>query len=275
MPGAGRFSMLRGASLADLTPVIQFQQHGGLNQRWRFLGGGDTFFIKSSASESSFTPTWLSVEGSSLDDGARIIQSSNEHPENRDGQIWKLVLASIFVFRQRGIRVKSLLTGLVWDVRGGSLEDGAPIIQFTDHGGLNQRWRFEESDGGFFKIISSASGKVLDVRDGSLEDGAPIIQSTDHGGPSQQWQLVAVIPDVREGLTGDRQIPFMLTNRLSGKVVSLGPGAAPTDANVRQFSKVNTGPFDTRDRNWILLEEPATQPPVLHPSLGENKQKSK
>ena len=42
---------------------------------------------------------------------------------------------------------------------GGSLEDGAPIIQFKDNGGLNQRWRFEDSGGGFFKIISLASGR--------------------------------------------------------------------------------------------------------------------
>ena len=138
---------------------------------------------------------FLCVEGASLDDGARIVQSSSERPEHRDLQRWKLVLASIFVFRERGVRVMSPLTGLVLDVRGGSLEDGAPIIQFKDHGGLNQRWRFEESGGGFFKIISLASGKVLDVRDGSLEDGAPIIQSTDHGGPSQQWQLVAASPE--------------------------------------------------------------------------------
>jgi alpha-L-fucosidase len=69
----------------------------------------------------------------------------------------------------------SQLTGLVLDIEGGSLENGAPIIQSENDGRDTQRWFVSQRlSGGFVKIMSLASEKVLDVEGGSLEDGAPI-----------------------------------------------------------------------------------------------------
>ena len=75
------------------------------------------------------------------------------------------------------------------DVNGGSLDDGASIIQWQCHGGDNQQWRLEVAGDGYSRIVSRHSGKCLDVNGGSLDDGASIIQWQCHGGDDQQWRL--------------------------------------------------------------------------------------
>ena len=242
---SGKVLDVKGGSLEDLAPVIQFESHGGPNQRWKFVvfpldSDNCLCHIVSLASEKS-----LDVESLSLDNGARIVQFGPPEVELQlRTQLWKLVLAGISSAGPHGVR--SNRTGRVLDVSGGSLEEGAAIIQFRDHGGPNQRWRFEELGGGFFKIISLASGKVLDVSGGSLEEGAPIIQSTDHGRPSQQWQLAAVAP------LNDRLPVFKFTNRSSGKFLSLAPGAD----SQKIVQKSNSPDLGSAGMQWTLFEDP-------------------
>ena len=75
------------------------------------------------------------------------------------------------------------------DVNGGSLDDGASIIQWQCLGGDNQQWRLEVAGDGYSRIVSRHSGKCLDVNGGSLDDGASIIQWQCHGGENQNWLL--------------------------------------------------------------------------------------
>ncbi|GAA2965392.1 RICIN domain-containing protein [Actinokineospora diospyrosa] len=77
------------------------------------------------------------------------------------------------------------------DVDGGSLEDGANVIQWSCHGGLNQQWQLVlvESDD-IYQVFSAGSGKCLDVSGASTDNGASVIQWECHGDLNQQWQLI-------------------------------------------------------------------------------------
>jgi hypothetical protein len=91
-------------------------------------------------------------------------------------------------------RITALHSGLVLDVAGGSLDRGAPIIQWNWHGGPNQRFAVDEIDTGStsgrtFLLRAQHSGLVLDVVAASQDNGAAIIQWDRHGGPNQQWRL--------------------------------------------------------------------------------------
>ena len=57
-------------------------------------------------------------------------------------------------------------SGKCLDVSGGSLGDGASIIQWQCHGGANQQWRLEVAGEGYSRMVSRASGKCLDVTAG-------------------------------------------------------------------------------------------------------------
>jgi hypothetical protein len=86
--------------------------------------------------------------------------------------------------------IVSQSSGKVLDVAGGVCDDGASIIQWPLHGGVNQQWRLEPAGNGYVRIVSRLSGKVLDVAGGVNDDGASIIQWPWHGGANQQWRLV-------------------------------------------------------------------------------------
>jgi len=74
--------------------------------------------------------------------------------------------------------------GMVLDVEGGSSKQGAKLIVWPFHGGLNQRFRFDNM--GF--ITSVISGLVLDVEGGPIK-GKNIIQWQAHGNANQKWKL--------------------------------------------------------------------------------------
>src|SRR5215218_5488833 len=92
---------------------------------------------------------------------------------------------------------QSLHSLMVLDVTGGSVDNGAPLIQWDMHGGDMQRFRIEPLGGGQFALRAVHSGKVLDVSGWSADNGAPIQQWDWHGGNNQLWQIV--MPAARPG----------------------------------------------------------------------------
>lgn len=84
--------------------------------------------------------------------------------------------------------VRSADTGMVLDVSGSSLGNGARVQTYAWNGGANQRWRGQGSRENFV-LVNVHSGKCLDVRDGSQSDGAALIQYECHGGANQRWHV--------------------------------------------------------------------------------------
>ena len=73
----------------------------------------------------------------------------------------------------------SVVNGLVADIKGGSMSDGAQLILWDWHSGANQRWKMiplTGADEGYHQILSVNSGLVLGVEDSSHENGARIVQ---------------------------------------------------------------------------------------------------
>lgn len=76
------------------------------------------------------------------------------------------------------------------DVSGGSTNDSAAIIQWTNNASANQQWVITQISGNDYKVINVNSGKAMDVIGNSTADGAKIEQrtylSTDN---SQVWTI--------------------------------------------------------------------------------------
>ena len=130
------------------------------------------------------------------------------------------------------------------DVSGGSLDDGASIIQWQCHGGANQQWRLEVAGDGYSRVVSRHSGKCLDVSGVSTEDGARIIQWPCHGGANQQWRLEAV----GEG--------YRLVARHSGKCLDVTGWSTDNGTGILQW-QCHGGANQT----WLL--RPVSSPPPL------------
>jgi hypothetical protein len=71
------------------------------------------------------------------------------------------------------------------DISAASITKGAANIQWTDNGGLNQRWQLIDAGGGYYNIKNTNSGLILDISGGSTVDGTQGVQRTDNGGLNQ------------------------------------------------------------------------------------------
>ncbi|MFG2911462.1 RICIN domain-containing protein [Kitasatospora sp. NPDC048298] len=69
--------------------------------------------------------------------------------------------------------------------------DGS-VVQWTGHGGANQRWTLAAVGDGVYTLTSVSSGKVLDVSGASRDDGARVQQWPGNGSGAQQWKVTEV-----------------------------------------------------------------------------------
>ena len=127
-------------------------------------------------------------------------------------------------------------SGKCMDVVSGSTEDGAEIIQYTCHGGLNQRWQIQDAGGGYVQIVSQSSGKCVDVADESTANGGRIIQWPCNGQANQQWEL----RDVGGGYT-------QIVSRHSGKCIDVVDGSTADSARLQQYDC-----HDGNQQQWSL-----------------------
>ncbi|GAB4085678.1 ricin-type beta-trefoil lectin domain protein [Myceligenerans cantabricum] len=115
-------------------------------------------------------------------------------------------------------------SGRCVDVVGASTEPGAEIIQYTCHGGANQRWALTDLGNGYHRVVNQGSGLCLDVDGASTADGARAIQWTCNGGTNQQWALRDAVGGVE------------LVARHSGKCLEVLDQATENNARLDQYS---------------------------------------
>ena len=90
-----------------------------------------------------------------------------------------------------GYIITAKQSGLVLDVSGGSMADGATVWQWEDLGGLNQRWIFEPADDGCY-YIRAMQGQYLNVSGGSTSNGSKLISFRFEGGDNEMFKLQRV-----------------------------------------------------------------------------------
>jgi hypothetical protein len=169
----------------------------------------------------------------------RTIMTNASSMTPSSGQLYKLVCAN---------------SGKVLDVDGGSVQDGAKVQQWTDHGGANQQWSFEAvgpvNGQPAYKLVCANSGKVLDVTGGSLQAGAAVVQWPYQGGANQQWYVLDV---------GNSTCTIQSVG--SGKVLDVEGASLQDGAQVLQWDDHNGA-----NQHWFLLPVPsqpsATSQPV-------------
>jgi uncharacterized protein (DUF1800 family) len=127
-------------------------------------------------------------------------------------------------------------SGKCLDVSGVSMDDGAPVIQWTCNGGLNQRWTLQPAADGYYNVVAGHSGKMLDVSGVSVDDGARVIQWPSNGGQNQQWLPQAVGGGY-----------YTLTVRHSGKVLDISGVSTDDGAPAIQWT-----PNGGANQQWLL-----------------------
>lgn len=113
---------------------------------------------------------------------------------------------------------------LAADVSGGSLSNGAPVIQWPYWGGNNQQWQLSTTGNNYFTVSNRNSGQLLDVNNGSTTAGTSIVQNATNGNTSQQWQVI----DIGFGY-------YQVLNRNSEQSLDVDGAAVSNGASIIQW----------------------------------------
>jgi hypothetical protein len=89
-------------------------------------------------------------------------------------------------------RITNAASGLVLDITGRSMDNGADAILWSYNGGDNQKFAFIPTSDGYYRITPSHSTKPLEITDASTADEAIIQQYRYWLHNWQQWKLEPV-----------------------------------------------------------------------------------
>lgn len=147
-------------------------------------------------------------------------------------------------------------SGKCLDVSGASGNNGAAIIQWSRHEGLNQQWRIDSVGNGWYTLTARHSGKVLDVSGVSQAVGADVHQWTATGGANQQWRIEP---------TGGGW--YKLIARHSGLCLDVDGASTANAAVIQQWT--DNGSSAQRWRLDLLLEPPTAVAAMDHNDAGQ------
>lgn len=99
-------------------------------------------------------------------------------------------IISEFPLIENGVyKIRSVISGKLIDVPGGSNENGTVLHQWEDNGSLFQQWRaVRQSDG--YSFVCVYNEKVMDITSGSASEGAKLTQYDYNGSAAQRFKLV-------------------------------------------------------------------------------------
>ncbi|WP_406154902.1 RICIN domain-containing protein [Streptomyces sp. NBC_01023] len=132
--------------------------------------------------------------------------------------------------------------GQVANVRGGSTENGAPVIQYPWSGKANERWEADSALGGYYRFKSVGSGKCLNVRGGGSENGAQVIQYTCGNSDNELWKFVP------------KGIGYQVVVKSSGKCLNVRGGVGVGN----DLIQYECTPRGVANDVWLPVWEPHT-----------------
>ncbi|NDG84249.1 MAG: hypothetical protein EBX52_04325 [Proteobacteria bacterium] len=192
-------------------------------QRWRLgqvsANGGTLYEIISQASGKC-----LSVENSSLSDGARIKQATCTKSANQ-----------LFVMSQEGIRFRfqAVHSGRCLDLNGGHADNGNPFIQWAClTGNANQLFlkvKTEEFTPNHWYQLRQAGGKCVDIDGSRLASNGVVAQLWECWGGAQN-QLFQFVPFTGSGG------PFQIKVKGSGKCLDVTGAGSANGVMIQQYA---------------------------------------
>jgi hypothetical protein len=125
----------------------------------------------------------LDVPGASLKQDVQLQQYTCSGADNQKFQLTPVT---------GGYKVTNKHSGLGVNIRYGTAQNGAAVIQWPYSGEANEIWNTHPNVDGSYTLTVNSSGKCMDVVGQSTKDGALIQQWQCTGVANQKWSLVPV-----------------------------------------------------------------------------------
>tara|TARA_R110002049_G_scaffold65035_1_gene170925 strand:+ start:47854 stop:50544 length:2691 start_codon:yes stop_codon:yes gene_type:complete len=117
------------------------------------------------------------------------------------------------------------------------------IQQGTYTGSENQRWKIENIENGYKKLITQYNNRVIGVLNSSTANGANIVQVDYTGGNEQAWSVKSIGGGY-----------WKITNKNSGKAMDVEGFSQDNEANISQYS--DNAIFN---QEWLFIKCDETQ----------------
>lgn|GEM_PF-488412 len=174
----------------------------------------------------------ISVENSSMDDGAKIVVVDTE--EN-DSQIWTFLLKEQNYYTITNKKSKKII-----DVPGVSTEAGKGLIQYSANGGDNQSFKLIKNTDGSYSLQAKHSGLYWTVTDGV------ITQETFTGNENQRF-ILNYIGESDVELMGLGATLFLLKGENMVSNVKLHWNSVPGATRYELFRSVDNSTYELLD----------------------------
>jgi hypothetical protein len=130
--------------------------------------------------------------------------------------------------------------GQVANVRGGTMHNRTPVIQYPWSRATNERWEAQAAPGGYYRFRSVRSGKCLNVRGGGTANRTPVIQYTCGNSANELWRFVP------------KGIGYQIVVKSSHKCLNVAGGAGVGHALIQYDCTRHGAPNDV----WLPVREP-------------------
>ncbi|MGQ0630035.1 MAG: RICIN domain-containing protein [Sporichthyaceae bacterium] len=153
--------------------------------------------------------------------------------------------------RGAGYRLRNIATGRCAEVVGGSLRNGARVIDVRCRTRAHQQWKVLEHPDGGLAIVGAASGKCVQPAGGALGAGAKLVQRSCSHSAAQRWALRAKPPAVDTWAAAPitSGSTYTVTNVASGLRAA---GVDPTDS--MPDLRMRAGDDDAS--RWVITSAP-------------------
>lgn len=128
------------------------------------------------------TATAAGASGTAVLDAPRATQQAQQLAGLQGNQLWKL--------RKKGDKyeIANVHSDMCLKAKGGSPDNGAPIVQDDCGTAAEKLWKAEVTDNGtYIQLRNAYSGKCLSIEGGRAVKGAKIVQWDCLGGGNQKW----------------------------------------------------------------------------------------
>lgn len=139
------------------------------------------------------------------------------------------------------------------DVSGGSLDNGAAIIQWNGSGANNQQFTFADAGDGAYKITSVSSGKTFDIGGASTSNVSKLTQWTSNNGFNQRYILLATDNGY-----------YKLKAAHSGRIIEVYGGSTTAGEALNQYDDNNQA-----HGQWKLAAAGATSKKVTESDIQD------
>lgn len=228
---SGKVLDVRNGQASNGATIWQYEPNGTEAQRWFIRDAGTCYYLQSSLGN------WvLNVADEKLSSGASV---NLRGPNGGKGQQFQLA-STRKIDPQFSYRIKSVLDDhLVFDIPGGSANNGVPVQLYTWNGSGAQLYNFRQVGNGVYTIINVASNQNIEVAGGKTDSGTSVQQYSSNGTQAQHWVIRSY-----------EQNRFSFIGSASNKAIDI-PGAFAKSGHPLQIYEQN----GTDAQKWVIMRE--------------------